>query len=207
MPFPGLWRHHIIETMNDYMAEQTLDQEETAQGRDLQRAPERDQLLDQARDQAEASGWISEDAISWPTADTRDGVINRRQELHDTMRRLEAAAARPSGLADWRIEIEAALAKLEAALRSHVRQLEADDGLFAQVMDQSPHLASEMDSLRSEHEQLLTACHAALSRSADWATSKLRRRINILLGRLATHRQEGAELLYHAYNVDIGGSN
>ena len=162
--------------------------------------------MDGAGEQAEASDWLSEENFTWPSVETRHGVINRRRELYRAMHDLEAASARPSGLADWCIEIEAALAGVEVALRSHVRQVEADEGLFAQVMDESPRLAPCIDSLRKEHDELLSACHTALRLSADWEPSNLRRRINTLLDRLATHRQSGAELLFDAYNVEIGGS-
>lgn len=193
LPEPPAAPHH--EDMSHYTSERTLF-----------RAPGGEQLTDQARDQAEASGWISEENLTWPSVETRDGVIDRRQKLYEAMRGLEAAVARPSGLADWRIEIEAALTELEAALRSHVRQVEADDGLFAQVMEESPHLAPGIDSLRREHNELVLAAHTALRMSADWEASSLRRRVNTLLGRLAIHRQTGAELLFRAYNVEIGGS-
>lgn len=154
----------------------------------------------------EASGWLSDEHISWPTEETHRGVADRRQSLYEAMRRLESAVSRPSGLADWRIEIESALAYLAWALDTHVIEVEAENGLFAQLAEQAPQLSADIDSLRREHTELQAACHAALSMAADWASSTLRRRVNVLLGRLAIHRQYGAELLFDAYNVDIGGA-
>ncbi|HEY6634188.1 MAG TPA: hypothetical protein VI141_01085 [Acidimicrobiia bacterium] len=155
----------------------------------------------------EESHWVVAGSVAFPSPETRDGVVNRRQELYDAMRQLERAVARPSGLADWRIDIEAALSALQSALSEHVTQVEGTGGLFGQVLEHSPHLASEIDSLRRDHRELLETCHQALSMSADWESVMLRRRINLLLARLALHRQQGAELLFDAYNVDLAAGN
>jgi hypothetical protein len=191
--------------MSNRGAEHTLEQEKAAQGQDS--LPGEESLLDQAKGQAEASEWISDESITWPSKSTRQGVVDRRQELYDSMRRLESSIARPSGLADWRIDVEAALAELESALEEHVEQTESDAGVFADIVDRAPHLSVDVASLRAEHRELLAACHRALSMSADWSSDALRRRVNRLLARLAIHRQTGAELLYDAYNVDIAAGD
>jgi hypothetical protein len=164
-------------------------------------------MLDHSRDQAEASGWISDENIAWPSVAAREGVIERRQDLYDSMRRLESAVAQPSGLAGWRIEIEEALSQLESSLNEHVAETESETGVLADIVDRAPHLAADVASLREEHRELLSACHNALSMAADWSSPALRRRANGLLARLAVHRQSGAELLYDAYNVDIAAGD
>ncbi|HUG08544.1 MAG TPA: hypothetical protein VMP13_06585 [Acidimicrobiia bacterium] len=143
------------------------------------------------------------DDITWPSIETHDQVASRRQELYDAMTDLERAVARPSGAADWRIEIETALSHLEAALSDHTSQVEAEDGLFTEILDRAPHLHAAVETLRDEHRSLESACHRATSMSADWSTQMLRRRVNALLVRLTLHRQSGAELLFDAFNVDI----
>lgn len=181
--------------------------EESAQGQDLYRAPGRRQFAIEELEQAEAPEWVVGDAVAFPSPETRDGIVNRRQELYDSMRRLERAVARPSGLADWRIDIEAALHDLRSALSEHVAQVEGSGGLFEQVLAHSPHLAAEIDSLRRDHREMLETCNQALSMSADWEPLLLRRRVNVLLARLALHRQQGAELLFDAYNVDLAAGD
>lgn len=181
--------------------------EESAQGQDLYRAPGRRQFVREELEQAEAPEWIVGGSVAFPSPETRDGVVSRRQELYDAMRLLERAVARPSGLADWRIDIEAALHDLRSALSEHVAQVEGGGGLFEQVLAHAPHLASEIDSLRRDHRELLETCNQALSMSADWEPLLLRRRVNVLLARLALHRQQGAELLFDAYNVDLAAGN
>lgn len=193
--------------MTNRAPEHLLDLEEAAQGHDLYRAPGSEILIEQARDQAEASRWIADEAIEWPSAESPNEVADRRQALYDAMRVLEAAIARPSGLADWRMEIESALARLETSLQAHIESVESDDGIFVDILDRSPHLTSHVQTMRDEHRDLVAACHQALSMSADWSSRSLRRRVNILLARLAIHRQTGAELLYDAYNVDIAAGD
>lgn len=158
-------------------------------------------------EQEGASGWIADENIHWPSEETVAGVAERRYELYEAMRRLEAAVARPSGLADWRIEIETAITDLERSLDDHIHRTEADDGLFAEIRVASPHLASRIADLEEEHGELRAACREALSMAADWSPTGLRRKANVLLARLAFHRQNGAELLYDAYNVDIAAGD
>lgn len=193
--------------MSDLNPEHILEQEEAAQGHDLFRSPGKDLFTEQSRDQAEASGWIDEDQISWSTDDSRSQVARRRAELYNVMGRLEAAIARPTGLADWRLEIEQALAEVERALQSHTAELEASDGLFAELLDRAPNLEPAIAGLRREHDLLAEECHRALTMAADWSTERLRRKTNLLLFRLAQHRQSGAELIYDAFNVDIAAGD
>ncbi len=193
----------MIEIMSNQRSELSLEQEEAAQGQDLFHAPGADLLAEQTMDQAEASSWIADENIQWPSEETVEGVAERRHELYQTMKRLEAAVARPSGLADWRIEIEAAISDLDRSLDDHIRRTESDDGLLTEILQDSPHLARRIADLEKEHEELRVACRTALLMAADWSAASLRRKTNVLLARLAVHRQTGAELLYDAYNVDI----
>ncbi len=193
----------MIEIMSNQRSKLSLEQEEAAQGQDLFRAPGRDLLAEQPMDQTEASDWIADGNLRWPSEETVEGVAERRHELYETMRRLEAAVARPSGLADWRIEIEAAITDLDKSLGDHIRCTESDDGLLAEILEGSPHLAPRIADLETEHQELRTACRTALFMAADWSPTTLRRKTNVLLARLAIHRQTGAEILYDAYNVDI----
>lgn len=193
--------------MSNRRSELSLEQEESAQGQDLFRAPGGDLLVEQAIDQAEASGWIADENIHWPSEETVAGVAERRNELYEAMRRLEAAVARPSGLADWRMEIETSITDLDRSLDDHIRRTGSDNGLFAEIVGDSPHLATRIADLEEEHGELQAACREALSMAADWSPTRLRRKANVLLARLAFHRQSGAELLYDAYNVDIAAGD
>lgn len=131
----------------------------------------------------------------------------RRVELHDAMTGLETQVARASGSDAWCDNVETALAELGAALDAHIQDVEDVDGLLARVVDEAPHLAGEAAALTEEHQQLSAARYRALATLRQPGRpdpAVVRRRVTTLLGRLALHRQRGAELVYDAYSVDIG---
>jgi hypothetical protein len=188
----------------------TSELEEAAQGHDLFRAPGSDEQLDQAREQAEDSGWLPPDVVyDWPSAESHRRIATRRRDLYQAMQLVEASAARASGLADWTEKVEEALANLESSLEHHVEEIEADDGLFAEVMARAPHFESVIESLRGEHEAMLIACRDALdlASSGGSAPRVLRRKVLDILELVTIHRQTGAELLFDTYNVDIAAGD
>lgn len=142
--------------------------------------------------------------VEWPSAETKRGISSRRQELYDAMQKLESRIARASGRDRWADEVNDAVTALHTALQHHVLEIEAEDGLFVDVIRHAPHLAPEIESLRRDHEDLLVSCRMASGLIADWAApAEIRRKVLGILGRLAIHRQQGAELLFDAYNVDL----
>ena len=184
------------------------DLEEAAQGHQLFRAPGHELQLEQAREQAEASGWLPPDIIyAWPSDETHRQIVARRQDLYDAMRKLELSLARASSLDDWLDTVDDALSDLEIALERHVRDIEARGGLFEEVIDRAPHLASDIERLRHEHEDLLVTCRSVRGLGAEVPTTEVSRKVLGLLGRLAIHRQRGAELLFDTYNVDLAAAN
>lgn len=192
---------------SEHVPNPTSELEEAAEGHDLYRTPGSKDLLEQAREQAEDSGWLPPDVVyDWPSADSHRRIATRRRDLYEAMQQLEASAARASGLEDWAQQVEEALANMESSLERHVEEIEAKDGLFAQVIDRAPHLSSAVDSLRQEHEEMLNQCRDALDFAASGgsAPTTLRRKILDMLELITIHRQTGAELLFDAYNVDVG---
>ena len=142
--------------------------------------------------------------VERPSEETKREISSRRQELYDAMRQLEWSVARASGQDGWASEVEKALTALHAALQSHVLEIEAEDGLFVDVIGRAPHLAPDVAILRRDHEDLLVSCRLASSLVADWASpSDIRRKVLGILGLLTIHRQRGAELLFDAYNIDL----
>lgn len=165
---------------------------------------------EEGRDRAIASGWLPAKIVGdWPSLDTRQLIINRRRSLYEAMQDLEAAAARASRLPDWLETVEDAFSTLSAALGRHVAEIEAEDGLFAEVLDRAPRLRPVVDTLREEHDALRRECHSALvmARDSDTEPKVMRRKILAILGRLAMHRQDGAELLFDAHNVDLAAAD
>jgi hypothetical protein len=147
--------------------------------------------------------------------DTRDSTQLaevRRARLRDLMDRLEAALAEPSHRAGWATALNELAGELEAELTRHVEETEADDGLFADVMQRAPRLRNAVDRLRTDHPELRTtlAQFADSLREPPLDTDRIaaiRELGSTLLVDLMAHRQRGADLLYEAYWIDVAPSD
>jgi len=184
----------------------SADLEESAQGHDLFRAPGHEHLMAQAREQAEASGWVPPRvAETWPVDDHRTAIAKRRQRLYDAMRQLEWAAARASQQHDWLEIVSGASVELKQALDEHVEQTEGAGEFLEDLVSQAPRLAADADLLRREHRALVSSCERLQSTTRSALDiGGIRRSVLVLLGLIVEHRQRGAELLYDAFNVDLG---
>lgn len=152
---------------------------------------------------------MSTSGVPDPAPDTEalDAARERRIELKHAMSELELAAAGAAGDATWIDGLRLALAELDEALDAHVAEVEADDGLLAELIADAPRLASRVRRLRDEHQLLagrVQACRAMLDEPDP---HEIRQEILDLLVALAHHRHTGADLVYEAYNVDIGGQS
>ncbi len=141
-----------------------------------------------------------------------DKVRLRREMLLRAAASLEAALAAPASGARWPEGVGTALSSLRATFEEHVTTTEAPDGIFDQVRDRAPRLSNQIDRLVDEHvtiaadtERLIDRFdHAPTERTAE-ETAALREQGLGLLAAIVRHRQLGADLLYEAYNVDVGG--
>lgn len=139
-------------------------------------------------------------------------VRSHRAELGESMAALDAALALPLGLGPlWRRRVRAALTELAHDLRDHRAVTEEPGGLYADAVSRAPRLASLSRLQMEEHldfmevvERLLGEREAGLQ-SPD-AVAAHREAATELVGRIIRHRQRGADLIYEAYEVDIGGS-
>ena len=138
-------------------------------------------------------------------------VGQRRRTLSEAMAGLESAVASASGAYWWRERVEDALADLSDALEAHVKEVEAPSGLLAEILDEAPRLASQVETMKSEHEELkegVTTLFRTVTGLPDGTDKdKIRRKTTSLLGRLTVHRQRGADLIFDAYNVDIAAAD
>jgi len=138
-------------------------------------------------------------------------VRAHRAELGESLAALDAALALPVGLGPlWRRRVRAALTELEHDLRDHRSITEEPGGLYADAVARAPRLASMSKVQMDEHrefvevvERLLGEREAGLE-SAE-AVAAHREAATALVGRVVRHRQRGADLIYEAYEVDIGG--
>jgi GrpB-like predicted nucleotidyltransferase (UPF0157 family) len=155
---------------------------------------------------------VSMEPISMtPDADLLEGLRRHRAELRESMGALEAALAAPAAgdRARWAQRVHVAAVELAGDFREHVDITEGPDGLYREVLTTSPRLSGAVSILTHEHalirgqvDSLLTRV-AASDVSAD--ADKVRDLGTALLGRLVRHRQRGADLVFEAYEFDIGG--
>jgi hypothetical protein len=135
----------------------------------------------------------------------------RRAELRESMSALEQALAAPApGRLDaWTQRVHAALVELFSDFREHIAIAEGPDGVYRGVLSTTPRLSSEVARLTRDHaeindliDQLLT-CLGAAPRSDG--VDGVRDLGTALLVRLIRSRQASADLVYEAYQSDLGG--
>ena len=152
-----------------------------------------------------------EPSSTTPDEDFLEELRRHRAELRESMSALEEALAAPanSDRERWAQRVHVAAVELAGDFREHVDMTEAPDGLYREVLTASPRLSGAVDTLTREHvlirgqlDGLLTRVGASevvgdVERVRDLGTA--------LLGRLVRHRQRGADLVFEAYEFDIGG--
>ncbi len=134
-----------------------------------------------------------------------------RAELRESMSALEGALAAPavSDLERWAQRVHVAVVELAGDFRQHVDITEAPDGLHREVLEASPRLSGAVATLTHEHVLIRGQVDSLLSRVEPSGVSgdvdRVRDLGTALLGRLVRHRQRGSDLVFEAYEFDIGG--
>jgi hypothetical protein len=135
----------------------------------------------------------------------------RRAELLDSMSALEQALAAPAPgrQARWAERVDVALVELSADFREHIDITEGPDGLYRELLRTAPRMSGEIARLTREHALITDLVNNLLARvsgpEAIEDVDGVRDRGTALLGRLVRHRQRGSDLIYEAYQADIGG--
>jgi hypothetical protein len=157
-------------------------------------------FLDLSRDAAR--GEIAVESSAWIAA------RRSRERLYGSILEVGEAITAPAASGErWHRRLRRGLDELRLALADHVTEAEAPDGLLRQIEEQAPHLARSVETLRTEHLALASACEEVRAQldESSLSVAALRRRVLVLLGSFAMHRHRGADLVYEAYGVDIGG--
>lgn len=136
-------------------------------------------------------------------------IAVRRGQLHDALVELEAALARPArDGAAWCRGTTAAVERLAWTLADHVEQTDAPGGLLAEVEAAAPWLAPRVGQLRRDHELLVARCGALVDVCHQRPEpDDVREDALDLLADLTRHRHRGADLLYDAYELDVGAGD
>jgi hypothetical protein len=138
----------------------------------------------------------------------------RRKTLHDALVHLEEALSSPATgrVADWTLIVDKEMHEVEAAFEQHIVVTEKPDGLYDEVLERAPRLAGNVRRLRDEHPEIQEEMRHLLARleheevgGDSWPIDQARDDLQRFIGSVIRHRQKGADLVWEAYNVDIGG--
>ena len=142
-----------------------------------------------------------------------EAARSRRRELARAMRDVEAAlaAAAPGREHAWRAAVTHRIVALRDAFDEHVGVTERAGGLFDDILRVAPRLSHAVESLRAQHDPIRTGIaeiveHVLRPPEAAPGVERIREVAIDLLVRIA-RRQRGADLVWDAYWVDIGGES
>ncbi|MBM0233950.1 hypothetical protein JNW91_20115 [Micromonospora sp. STR1_7] len=124
-------------------------------------------------------------------------------DVHALARAVAAAPTEPR----WREDLLLRLRPVGQRFAEHVRVTEGPTGLYRELLTHSPRLHHGVRLLTREHAAIVAALVAVqrLAEHSDAGLDELRHRAGYLLRTLARHRRRGADLLWQAYQTDLGG--
>jgi hypothetical protein len=140
-----------------------------------------------------------------------DALRQLRAELRGSTAALEQALAAPTPgrHTAWAERVEVALVELSADFDEHIAVTEGPAGAHDAVMAAAPRLSNSVRRLVGEHAVIRGLVADLLARVsppvAAGEVATIRDLGTALLSWLARHRQHGADLIYEAYQVDLGG--
>jgi hypothetical protein len=136
-------------------------------------------------------------------------VVRRRSELAAAMQRVEAAAAAPIGKESWVADLRTSLEHLEQAWSHHTETTQSPMGLLDRVVEEAPRLQRAVAAMRADHGEMantIGVAHDLVTKADDDADpDPLREAALEALVAVARHRQRGADIIFEAFAVDIGG--
>lgn len=148
---------------------------------------------------------------STPEQALLDELRRRRAELLESMRAVEQALAAPAPgrQAQWAERVQVALVELDADFREHIDIAEGPNGLYRELLGAAPRLDGAVARLTRDHARIKAQIDDLVARAGapDIAedVDKVRELGTALLARLLRHRQQGSDLIFEAYQADIGG--
>jgi hypothetical protein len=147
---------------------------------------------------------------------TLESAVEIRADIHQAMIEVEEAisAAAPGRFLEWTAEVQKALTRLHYAFHHHIDAAEGGEGkqgLYDEILEREPRLRALVEKLMAEHPLILEAIHEPYHRLRDRKddeyvpAEEIREEMTATLARITKHRQKGADLVYEAYYVDLGG--
>jgi len=138
----------------------------------------------------------------------------RRAGLRAAVSGLEIALASPAPhRVVWVTNVRDSLGALHEVWTRHIVETEAPGAFLDELVSEAPRLATPTARLRREHSDILATITRTEKRMAtappdddyDAWVDDVRAELTALMCALAKHRQRGADLVYEAFDVDIGG--
>ena len=141
-------------------------------------------------------------------------VARRHSQVKEAMAQLrDALAAVPIDPDTWLQRVSDRLAALREAFDRHVAVHEGHDSFLAGVPLTSPDLVPQVTKLYREHghiDALITDANGLLDSAREHSVSAVddvRSRCDDLLHGLEQHRRRGSQLVWDAFNRDLGGEH
>ena len=143
-----------------------------------------------------------------------DEVKRRRRTLHDSIVHLEESISSPAAgrIAGWTAGVLKEMGEVREAFDQHIMVTEKPDGLYEEILQRAPRLEGNVRRLKDEHPDISRSIDEMLGRlehteigGVSWPLDDARDDLQRFIGRIVRHRQRGADLVWEAYNVDIGG--
>lgn len=138
----------------------------------------------------------------------------RRATLHDALVHLEMAISSPAAgrIPEWTAGVVKELTGVRDAFDQHVIVTEKPGGLYDEIIMRAPRLDGTVKRLKDEHPDIAEKIGEQLRRfesvevGDQWPLEQARDDLQRFIGTVIRHRQKGADLVWEAYNVDIGGT-
>jgi hypothetical protein len=139
----------------------------------------------------------------------------RRATLHDAIVHLEMAISSPAAgrIPQWTDLVVKEMTGVKDAFDQHILVTEKPGGLYEEIITRAPRLDGTVRRLKEEHPEIDAKLDAMLRRlkevpigGDEWQLDTARDDLQRFIGIVIRHRQRGADLVWEAYNVDIGGT-
>jgi chromosome segregation ATPase len=137
-----------------------------------------------------------------------------RQRMLRAMRELEKALAQPSyeRRKVWRENVSRVLEQLQVVLRETRETADQEDSLLTVLAAEFPRLQPRCESLRGEYDAIQERIKELREQIADREPCSsdiagIRQKLADLLTAIRHVQAEETELIYEAYQVDIGGGD
>ena len=141
-----------------------------------------------------------------------EAVRRRRAELRESISQLEAALKVPADKpVVWGEGVQTALTRLAADFDEHVDVTEGPGGLHASIVETSPRLIHAVSVLTGDHEllesQIRMLADAVEPPVVASDVAGIKEQAVTLIDDLVKHRQRGADLVYEAFEQDLGAGD